>query len=116
MIIRIKNLKLHTIIGINDWEKLQAQKIIVNIELHLPNELAATTDNIDDSLDYKCLKYEIISKVEKGKFLLLEKLAAFIADIAMQHPEVAKVVVEVDKPGALRYADSVSLELCRTRE
>ena len=59
----------------------------------------------------KALCKEIITKVECSNFLLLEKLAQTIMDIVMKHPLVKKAHVCIDKPFALRYADSVSVEL-----
>ena len=54
---------------------------------------------------------KIIKEVEASNFFLLEKLAKLILNIAMESPSVEEVTVRVDKPFALRFADSVSIEL-----
>ena len=116
MIIRIKNLHLHTVIGFKDWERLEKQEVIVNIEAEIPDETAVVSDNVADSVDYKELKYEILSRAEKTSFLLIERLAGFIMDIVMSYEKITSATVEVDKPGALRFADSVSVCLTRKKE
>ena len=44
-----------------------------------------------------------------------EKLAAEIAAICLEDPRVERVTVRVEKPGALRFARSVGVEIDRTR-
>ena len=53
----------------------------------------------------------IISHVEQGRFLLLEKLVNDLLEICHRDKSVTRAVVTVDKPHALRFADSVSLTL-----
>lgn len=109
MIARIKNLRLRTIIGIFDWERKTKQDVIFNIELEFDGRKAAESDNIEDTVDYKTLTKRIISEVEQSQFYLLEKLADHVLKIILENPNVQRAVVEVDKPHALRFADSVSI-------
>ncbi len=115
MIIKIKNLSVHTVIGLQPWEREQKQQVLINLELELADESASWTDEIDDSVDYKQLKCEILDKARQTSFFLLERLAGFVLDIVMKHEKVARAAVEIDKPGALRFADSVSVCLTRKR-
>ena len=64
-----------------------------------------------DALNYKTITKKIISTVENGRFLLLEKLVGDVLDICAEPAEVTKARVTVDKPHALRFADSVSLTM-----
>lgn len=109
MKIRIKNLRLRTIVGVNDWERDHSQDVIVNVELEFDGSKAVQSDNLEDTVNYKALKKRIIQEVESSKFFLVEKLAHHILEIVMDHPKVQHAQVEVDKPHALRYADSVSV-------
>lgn len=115
-IIKIKNLRLRTIIGINDWEREKKQDIIVNIKIAADFKKASQSDDIKDSVDYKTITKRIIVEVEKTNFFLLEKLANFILELIMENKKVISATVEVDKPRALRFADSVSVELTRKNE
>ncbi len=109
MVIRIKNLRLRTVIGVNDWERQQAQEVIVNVEMEYDGAPAAASDNLADTIDYHALKKRILAAVEKADCFLLERLATMVLDIVRQEAKVVRAVVEVDKPGALRFADSVSV-------
>ena len=114
MVIRIKNLRLRTIIGINEWERKNFQDIILNVEIEFNGNRVIESDDINDTIDYKELKKRIIQEVEKSRFYLIDKLAGYILQIVMENEKVNYAKVEVDKPHALRFADSVSLS-CSSR-
>lgn len=116
MIIQIENLRLRTIVGIYDWEKKAKQDIVINVELEFDGNKASKSDNIEDTVDYKTINKKIISFVEDGDFNLLERIAGGIADIAFENSSVSKATVRVDKPGALRFADSVSITEIKDRK
>ncbi|MCF2949934.1 dihydroneopterin triphosphate 2'-epimerase [Paraglaciecola aquimarina] len=107
--IRIKNLRLRTYIGINDDEIANMQDVIVNVKIDYKADQATDTDKMEDALNYKTITKRIIQLVENNRFSLLEKLTADVLEIAAEHPWVIYAEAEVDKPHALRFADSVSL-------
>ena len=115
MKIRIKNLRARTIIGIYEWERNHLQEIVINIEMVFDGSKAIETDTIEDTVNYKDLKKQILAEVEASGFQLLEKLADHILQIVMSDPKVQKASVEVDKPHALRFADSVSVVVEKDR-
>ena len=115
-IIKITNLRLRTYIGFNDDEKANKQDVVINIEIHYPANEACDSDNVDNALNYKTVCKNVIRHVEEGRFLLLERLVADVLGIACDHPWVEKAMVTIDKPHALRFADSVSLSLAWERE
>ncbi|MEO9945451.1 dihydroneopterin triphosphate 2'-epimerase [Paraglaciecola sp.] len=108
-IIRIKNLRLRTYIGINDDEITNMQDVVINIKIHYNADQATDSDKMDDALNYKVITKRIINLVENNRFSLLEKLTADVLVIAAEHAWVNYAEVEVDKPHALRFSDSVSL-------
>lgn len=110
-IIEITNLRLRTFIGFNDDEKNKQQDIVINAEIHYPLSSGCLEDQVSDALNYKTITKAIIKHVESGKFLLLEKLVADVLGICSQHHDVVYAKVKIDKPHALRFADSVSLSL-----
>jgi len=112
MIIRIKNLRLRTIIGVNDWERKNLQDVVVNAEIEYDASRAIETDDLEYAFNYRGVTKRIISAVESSRFHLLDALANHILQIIMDEPKVRKASVEVDKPNALRFADSVSAS-CR---
>ena len=109
--INVRDLRLRTFIGFNPEEKEKKQDIVVNLEIdYLVNE-RALRDHVEDALDYKVITKRVIRHVENGRFLLLEKLVADVVSICCEHPSVRSARVTIDKPHALRFADSVSLTL-----
>ena len=112
--IRITDLKLKAIIGINAWERTTKQVVIINLSLDFNSTKAAQSDNIKDTVDYNALKKAIIELVERSKFQLLEKLVENVLDLIMEDQKVLQATVRIDKPQALRFAKSVSLESTRT--
>ena len=115
MTIRIKNLRLRAIIGTREWERTQKQDILVNIAIEFDGIPAARSDDLRDSVDYAAIKHRLLEKVEQTEFLLLERLVEYILDLVMEEPKVQSATVEVDKPHALRFADSVSITSTRRR-
>jgi len=116
MIVSIKNLRLRTIVGIYDWEKKKEQEITINLRVTFDGEKAAKTDDINATINYKSLRNKIIEHIENKDFNLVERIASEIADIALSLSLAEKVWVEVDKPGALRLTDSVSITVERSKE
>ncbi|GHG68403.1 dihydroneopterin triphosphate 2'-epimerase [Alishewanella longhuensis] len=110
-IIKIKNLRLRTYIGINDDEIANKQDVIVNARIQYSAVDAANSDDMSKALNYRTITKQIIALVENNRFALLEKLTADVLLLASAHPSVSYAEVEIDKPHALRFADSVSLTL-----
>ena len=90
--------------------------MIINITLWADYRAACRSDDIADTVDYKAIKKQVIRMVEDSSFQLIERLAEEIAGICLANPRVEKVAVSVDKPGALRFARSVAVEIVRARE
>ena len=109
--ITIDNLRLRTFIGFNGEEKTKQQDIVVNVELHYPAQKATQSDKIDDALNYKVITKRIIQLVENGRFLLLEKLVKDVLEVCVSDNAISFAKVRIDKPHALRFADSVSLTM-----
>ena len=114
--IRIKNLRLRTYIGIKDEEINNRQDVIINAEIYCQAGAAVESNIIEKALNYRTICKAIIALVEDQRFALLERMTYEILEIVMSHPGVLKAEVEVDKVGALRYSDSVSMALGGKRE
>lgn len=111
-VIRVKNLSVQTFIGFNPEELVNKQEVIINIEVEVEvPQTAMETDEPEGIYDYKTLTKQVISLVENGRNKLLEVLTQKILDFILSDSRVIRAKVEVDKPGALRFAESVSIEL-----
>jgi FolB domain-containing protein len=112
--IMIQDLLLRGIIGINDWEREKKQDILVNLLLFTDLRKAGEKDDVAESVNYRSLTKLVIQLVEDGKPYSVEALAAEIARLCVGTPGVNRVRVRVEKPGALRFARSVGVEIERT--
>lgn len=113
--IRIKNLLLRTYIGINDDEIRNKQDIVINVTIYYPADKAVNSSNIDDALNYRSITKAIIELVENNRFALLERLTQQVLDCVIGFAQVSRAEVEVDKPHALRFSESVSITLAAQR-
>lgn len=114
--IAIRELTARCIMGTEDEERRDKQDVIVNLVVHADLQRAATSDALDDAVDYRAIKKRVLRLVEASDFHLLEALAGAVARVCLEFRGVEQVDVCIDKPGALRFAKSVAVELTRRKE
>lgn len=107
--VRIKNLLLRTYIGIKEEEINNQQDILINVCLTYNAADAVNENEIASALNYRTITKQIIRHVDGNRFALLERLTHEVLTIVMEHKAVQWAEVEIDKPHALRYAESVSV-------
>jgi len=112
--IHIRDLQLRCIIGIYPEERREKQDVVINVTLFADLRKAGRTDDIRNTVDYKAIKKAIVALVDGSAFLLVERLADRIAGTALAERRVRAVTVRVAKPGALRFARTVEVEIHRT--
>ena len=109
--IRIKNLRLRTYVGIKEEEVNNRQDVVVNVLIRYDADRAIRDNDIEAALNYRTITKNIIAHVENQRFALLERMTREVLGIAMEPEAVLEAEVEVDKPHALRFSDSVSVTL-----
>jgi FolB domain-containing protein len=77
---------------------------------------AGITDDISDSVNYRTIAKKVLSHAESAARFTVEALAHDLANICLEDQKVNKVIVRVEKPGAVRFASSVGVEIERSRE
>jgi len=112
----IRDLKARGIIGLNDWEREKPQDILINIVLEADLRQAGETDDLGYSVNYRTVAKKVMQHAETAARLTVEALAADLAHLCLEEEGVQKVVVRVEKPGAVRFAASVGVEIERSRE
>jgi D-erythro-7,8-dihydroneopterin triphosphate epimerase len=114
--IKVKNLLVRTYIGFNPEEQVNKQDVVINFEID--TDIASETllnDAPDGILDYRSITKKVIALVQDGRFKLLEVLTQKILDLIFENNKVKWARVEVDKPHALRFAESVSITMEKSR-
>jgi FolB domain-containing protein len=112
----ISDLLVRGIIGINDSERVNEQDILINITLQSDTRKAGLSDTLTESVNYRTVAKAVIAHAQSAKRFTVEALAEDIAAICLQQPGVQIATVRVEKPGAVRYARSVGVEIERKRE
>jgi FolB domain-containing protein len=110
----INDLLIRGVIGISEREREQPQDILVNITIFADISKAGKSDNVEDSVNYRTVAKKVLSHVEKVQRYTVEALATDIADMVLSEPNVMKVRVKVEKPGAVRFSKSVGVEIERS--
>ena len=112
----IKDLLARGIIGVNDWERKRAQNILINVTIFTDTRRAAETDNLEDCVNYSTMSKKLLAHAETVNRLTVEALANDLARLCLEEKGVQKVIVRVEKPGAVRFAEAVGVEIERSRD
>ncbi|KAF3923183.1 hypothetical protein ABW20_dc0109266 [Dactylellina cionopaga] len=115
----IKNLKVATIIGVNDCERLERQQVIINLTLYKPPVIANSSNTNGDAktpiYDHKKITDAVVKHVEASDYQTIEALVTGIAKVACIDCGVDSVTVRAEKPSALALARSSEVEISRHR-
>lgn len=112
-IVFIEQLELITTIGVYDWEQEIKQKLVLDIEMAHDNKPAGKSDDVVNALDYAKVSQSVISHIENGQFLLVERVAEEVAELIMQRFSVPWIKVRLTKPGAVPQAKGVGVVIER---
>lgn len=113
--IHIRDLLLRCILGVFPEERENKQDVVINLTLFADLSAACRSDRMEDTVDYKTIKQEVIAVVESSACQLAERLAEQVAEVCLRHERVRRVQVLLEKPGALRFARTVGVEIVRER-
>ena len=112
----IEDLRIETVIGIYDWERKIRQTVALDLEMAFDNTVPASSDRIDDTLDYKRVSKRLIAFVGESHFELVETLAERCAEIVMREFNVAWLRLKLSKPGAVTGSKAVGVTITRGRK
>ena len=115
-IVFIRDLKIETVIGIYDWERKIKQQISLDVDMATDIKRAASSDNIEDTLNYKEVAKRLINFVETSEFELVEALAEQICNIILNEFDVPWVRLTLNKPGAVSGSRSVGVRIERSKK
>jgi FolB domain-containing protein len=114
--ILITNLIARGVIGVTERERRRPQDIRISVTLFTDTRRAGKSDNIRHTVDYSATAKKLLAHAESIGRQTVEALANDLAEICLNEPKVVKVIVRVEKPGAVRFAESVGVEIERSRE
>jgi len=113
----VQGLELYCVIGLQPWERQVMQKVRIDLQMTADCAPPAVADDPALALDYRAVSKRVQQLVEGSSFQLVETLAEQIAAAVLtDFPRAVSVTVRVAKPGAVRFAEAVGVEIERSRE
>lgn len=115
--IEIRGLRVFGHHGVFDAEKRDGQTFVVDVALDVDLGAASRSDDLGDTVDYGTLTERLAHAVSSTRFDLIERLAGYLLDLAMEDPRVMTAQVRIAKPQAPVDADldHVAVRLHRAR-
>jgi len=108
-IIFLNEVKIQTILGVPEWERMVPQSIVLDIEIAMPNNESCITDNISDTIDYGLVVARLHESLNDKKFKLVEALAEHLCQLIIKEFKAPWVKVKVAKPGILPGVKSLGV-------
>lgn len=111
----VRDLELMALIGIYNHEKVDPQRIIVNIDLSVAEGEGPKDDEIGHVVSYEIVVKKVEAIIAKGHINLVETLCEKIAAACLKDRRVMAARVRVEKPDIIKNARSVGVEIERVR-
>ncbi len=111
----INELLVRCVLGVDDEERRELQDVLITVALHADLRRAGASDRLEDAVDYRRIKKDLLAAADGSRYRLVEALAEKLAAVCLAHPGVERVDVTVEKPGSLRFARSAAIQITRAR-
>ncbi len=107
--IYVEKLEIYTILGITEEERKNKQKLIIDYWIDADISKAMQSDDINDCVNYRTINKDILATVIESSYNTIERLLGVLLNLILSYDGVLNAKLKVAKPGALRYAKSVSV-------
>jgi 7,8-dihydroneopterin aldolase/epimerase/oxygenase len=108
----LRNYEVRINIGVHDFEKNGAQRVLINVDLYVPLALSTPNqDRLHEVLDYDFIRRSIAQRVAQGHVHLQETLVDDLLALMLAHPRVRAARVSTEKPDVYPDCDAVGVEV-----
>ena len=111
----IKDFVIHEIIGIHDHEKTKKQKIKFNIIINVDQNTLPDEGDLKSIIDYEKITTKLENLIKNKKYNFLESLAEDSFKEIFEDKRINSVKIKIEKPDAIKNADSVGVEIFKSR-
>jgi 7,8-dihydroneopterin aldolase/epimerase/oxygenase len=111
----LRGLAVETTIGFFEWERHVKQTVVLDMEFPVDCALAASSDDVKDTVDYKSMAKRSITFVSEAQFHLVETLAHKLAMTLIDEFGIAWIKLSLNKPGAIRGSRDVGVSIERRK-
>ena len=112
----IKDFIIEEIIGIHEKEKIKKQKIKFNIVLDINQSSIPDEKNIRSIVDYEKITNKLENLTKSKKYNFLESLAEDSFREIFEDKRINTATIKIEKPEAIKNAESVGVEVFKTRK
>ncbi|KAK9322807.1 Dihydropteroate synthase-like protein [Lipomyces orientalis] len=102
----IEGLHAFGIIGVNPWERVEKQEVVVGVDIHGPE----TGD-----IDVARVADDVANVVERASYQTIEALVVALARFLCVEKAFEKVTVKAEKPRAIAFARGPAVQITRSR-
>jgi dihydroneopterin aldolase len=95
--IELRGLRVLAYCGVLPEERERRQPFTVDVDLHCDLGPAGRSDDLADTIDYGAVTDAIGAVARDGRFGLLERFAAAVAEVALADQRVERVTVAIAK-------------------
>jgi len=111
----IKDFIIQEIIGIHEHEKTKKQKIKFNIVVNVNQNTVPDEKDIKSIVDYEKITNKLENLAKNKKYNFLESLAEDSFKEIFEDKRINSVKIKIEKPDAIKNADSVGVEVFKNR-
>ena len=111
----IKDFIIQEIIGIHEHEKIKKQKIKFNIVINVDQDIIPNEKDIKSIIDYEKIITKIENLTKSTQYNFLESLAEDSFKEIFEDKRINSVKIKIEKPDAIKNADSVGVEVLKNR-
>ena len=112
----IKNFIIQEIIGIHEHEKIKKQKIKFNIVIDVDQNILPDEKDIKSIIDYEKITNNLKNLAKSKKYNFLESLAEDSFKEIFEDKRINSVKIKIEKLEAIKNADSVGVEVFKSRK
>ena len=111
----IKDFIIYEIIGIHKNEKINKQKIIFNIVIDVDQNIYPDENDLSSIVDYEKITNKLKKLAKNKKYNFLESLAEDSFSEIFEDKRINSVKIKIEKPEAIENAQSVGVEVFKSR-
>ena len=112
----IRGLKVEAECGVYAHEKGKTRPLIIDIDVSVGGDTRATSDELNQTVDYDVLAAHIHSVAGAAHLHLLETFAEQVCARVLSDPRIQTVKLRIEKPGSVPGAVCSGVEIERTRQ
>ncbi len=111
----LEGLEVPCRVGCTDPERATPQSLRVGVRLFCPKlRDAGVADDLEKTVDYR-LAAEMIDAVQGREYLLIERVAEVLAEVALRNPLVDRVTISVKKRPPVQGLEWAGVQITRGR-